>query len=172
MRFVAPAGWVLQPGKPLIPDVWIAYYNAYSPPGFQSDGTAFLGERRTPGGRRVLVAIDTLRSTGRRSANLMFHAQIIEAGSIVRQPRRSTTWGDSSLELREDAKLRFGNADPEDQSHITLEFETAIRSGTIDVWVRNDLGLIMEERREEQRREEQRRETINPALLPATGPAQ
>jgi hypothetical protein len=128
-----------------VPTEWGKLYSTLSPPGFQSGGTAFLGERRTPNGTRILLAVDLTpgpvwsSSTEREVLTLHVRTFVTDSGGSS-SPRQVV---DTVVSVPiHDAKLRVlaGTADPDDPTHFTIPYEiddTGVRIA-IEGWVRAD----------------------------------
>ena len=142
----------------LVPDAWSKFYGLLSPPGFRSHGTAFLGERRTSGGKRLLVAVDFLdqptHETGRSGVqSVRFQVRAFQPGGLFTLPVEIQsepqtlvlyTWDVGPAPLR----LRAGQPDPADPTHFTIPWELAgdaKLTGVIDGWLR-DTGVDLEQR--------------------------
>ena len=141
----------------LVPPAWSKFYGLLSPPGFQSRGTVFLHERRTPGGRRLLVAVDYLGRGFQDAGNFFldvseFHIRAFESGGPFalpvevqsdQAPLSLYTSGGVQAPLR----LRAGQPDPDDPTHFTIRWELpgSDAAGVIDGWVR-DRGVALERR--------------------------
>jgi hypothetical protein len=129
----------------LVPAEWSRFYNLVSPPGFISDGTAFLHERRRPSGEAVLVAVDVVR--GAVPPALEFRVRAFRPGNLVRKP----------LQVQDDVKfisvpapseyrVYGGTADPDDTAHFQFRYDFAGHTSRIDGWVRDDNVLLQETR--------------------------
>lgn len=122
--------------------------------GLQSQGTLFVGERRSPADNRRLVAVDLRMSWNNRNWYATVEKRAVVPGTLRTEPRE--TWGGppaadlTSTNLvgqREDlfifdwnrkVKLFAGRPDPADPSHFTIDYELDGRHGTIDGWLRDD----------------------------------
>ncbi len=144
-----PPGWVRVRDAIYVPEMWKRFYAVLSPPGFKSDGTAFLGGRQMPGGRRVLVAVDILPNPTRfgttwgqpdpevhirvfaREGAWNVPKQLVDVRKPVRLPRYVH------------ARVFVGSIDPNDPTHFTILYGiNEDRFGTIHGWVRgNDVDL-------------------------------
>ena len=157
-----PAGY--QPGPAdgdslcLVPQAWSKFYGLLSPPGFQSRGTVFLHERRTPGGRRLLVAIDYLGDDFLHADNYWvdvseFQVRAFEPGGpfslpVEVQSEQVTQELYAPDDRRGTLRLYAGQPDPGDPTHFTIRWELAGRpsaGGVLDGWVRED-GIDLERR--------------------------
>jgi hypothetical protein len=135
----------------LVPPQWTAYYMPIGG-GFQTSGTAFLHERTSPQGERLLVAVDVniIALTPTNVAALA--ARIIRPGSVFRGPRagRSATLGDGS-QLRFDPTndrltIFAGQPDPTDASHFTIDYDQNGVRHTLDGWLIDNETVKIESR--------------------------
>ena len=125
--------------KPYLPREWAEFYARSSPPGPKAHGNVFLGERRTPSGRRLLVAVDSLPDPvtwyhqASRNPKLLVRAftpgafpalpkQVIDAKTTVKLPGRGM------------ASLFAGQRDPNDPTHFVIPYG----GGELHRWVRED----------------------------------
>jgi hypothetical protein len=129
----------------VVPTEWTRFYNLVSPPGFISNGTAFLHERRRPDGDAVIVAVDVVR--GVAPPTLEFRVRVFKPGDFIRSP----------LQVQDDVKyisvpppseyrVYAGAPDPADPSHFDFRYDFAGHTSRIDGWVRDD-GVVLQERR-------------------------
>jgi hypothetical protein len=142
----------------LVPPAWSKFYGLLSPPGFQSRGTVFLHERRTPAGRRLLVAIDYLGDDFLHAENHWidvseFQVRAFELGGPFSLPVEVQS-DQVTRELytpdgrRETLRLYAGQPDPNDPTHFTITWELTDdppARGVLDGWVRED-GVDLEPR--------------------------
>lgn len=142
----------------LVPQAWSKFYGLLSPPGFQSRGTVFLHERRTPGGRRMLVAIDYLGDKLYDGGNYWmdvseFQVRAFEPGGPFSLPVEVQN-AQVPHELYNvngrpgTLRLYAGQADPNDPTHFTITWELTDNPpthGVLDGWVRED-GVDLERR--------------------------
>ena len=149
-----PAGTVVQrlrggavkapDGPGYVPDAWREFYSEISPPGFQSKGTAFLGGRRTPDGREVLVAVDLAppspAASGTEADWLEVQVRVFVADDLSATPRQ--LWQTSGMLNVPPASIRLmaGQPDPDNPTHFTIPYvlDELNSTGTINGWVRND----------------------------------
>lgn len=141
-----------------VPPAWSKFYGLLSPPGFQSRGTVFLHERRTPSGRRLLVAVDYLGDQLYDWGSFWmdvseFQVRAFEPGGPFslpvevqsdQVPRRLYTSDGRPGTLR----LHAGQPDPNDPTHFTITWELTedpTARGVLDGWVRED-GVRLERR--------------------------
>jgi hypothetical protein len=123
--------------------------------GLQSQGTLFLGERRSPAGNRRLVAVD-LRTSWNNKGHwyATVEKRAVVPGTFRADPRE--TWGGPPADdltttnlvgQREDlfifdwnrkVTLYAGRPDPADPSHFTIDYAVDYRRETIDGWLRDD----------------------------------
>jgi hypothetical protein len=132
-------------GGGYVPTEWLKLYSMLSPPGFQSGGTVFLGERQMPNGTRVLLAVDFVPGSPWMSASqreyLTLHVRtfVTDAGGLS-LPRQ--TIDSVAVVPIEDVALRLlvGMPDPKDPTHFTISYDLEPARGrrTIDGWVRDD----------------------------------
>jgi hypothetical protein len=110
----------------------------------------FLHERRTAGGARRLVVLRRTPPGWRQSWDipLSFTATLIDPAGAWGRPVATTalmadavpaafgdgTPGGPSL------RLYAGRADPEDESHFTIDYESDGTKGTLDGWLRDRPG--------------------------------
>ena len=122
--------------------------------GLQSQGTLFLGERRSPAGNRRLVAVDLRVSWNNKNWAASVEKRAVVPGTLRTEPRE--TWGGppaddlttTNLVGQRDAlfmfdwtqkvKLYAGRPDPADPSHFTIDYEIDGRRATVDGWLRDD----------------------------------
>lgn len=142
----------------LVPPAWSKFYGLLSPPGFQSRGTVFLHERRTPAGRRLLVAIDYLGDDFLHADNYWidvseFQVRAFEPGGPFSLPVEVHS-DQITRELymrdgrRETLRLYAGQPDSNDPTHFTIAWELTehpTTHGVLDGWVRED-GVDLERR--------------------------
>lgn len=128
-----------------VPTEWGKLYSTLSPPGFQSGGTAFLGERQLPDGTRVLLAVDLTPSSPWSSATerevLTLHVRTFVTDSGGSSSPRQVVDTVASVPVH-DAKLRIlaGTPDADDPTHFTIPYVIENRSTPmiIEGWVRAD----------------------------------
>jgi hypothetical protein len=130
-----------------VPRAWREFYGELSPPGFRTDGTAFLGARRTPRDREVLLAVDVRafppRSTSFEQAGVELHVRVFSADGSASLPRQVF---DSSQDFPIPfARFRVlaGSADPGDSTHFTITLAPDDPGwlntvGRIEGWIRDD----------------------------------
>lgn len=133
---------------------WQRLYTALSPPGFNSCGTAFLHECRTPNGARVLVAVDYLHATALNDHRMVtFQVRVFSRGWMYELPTGLydvdlqvpvAVFPDKPMQLT----IFAGQPDPADASHFTIPYEIDGVSGMIDGWVRNSGSVDLEDRKE------------------------
>jgi hypothetical protein len=100
--------------------------------------TIFLHERISPAGHRRLVRVESIMS----------NALSLPYGLTADLYQPATVWRDAKLLGRPQllnysgrfvsAELFFGQPDPADASHFTIDFEVEGRKGVIDGWLRDD----------------------------------
>lgn len=130
-----------QAPPPYVPNAWQRFYTRLSPPGFVSSGTAFLGARRTPEGRDVLVAVDVRAPSPWASASerdrALFHLRAFDRKSLIEPPRQFFDSLRAVPVPRAPLRVFAGTADPNDPTHFTIRYETTDgRVGEVDGWVR------------------------------------
>lgn len=136
-----------------VPPEWEKFYTLLSPPGFRSQGTAFVHKMRTPGGRDRLVAVNLHLNL----SLIGWEARVFEPGTVLTLPRELRTSKDGTLlsdgsrgrSFRDD-RVFAGKLDPANPSHFTIELETGAPEPyliTFDGWLRDDDDILIEERR-------------------------
>jgi hypothetical protein len=130
-------------GLAYVPPVWTKLYARLTQLGFLSEGTAFLHERRSPNGMRLLISVDLLSP---RSGTLMFFVRRFSpatpfqlAGERISFDGLERIWiGDRNF------RLFAGQPDLNDASHFTIPFDYDGEPGIIDGWVRDDTSVFLE----------------------------
>jgi hypothetical protein len=131
---------------------WMNFYAARGG-GYQSWGTVYLGELQTKDGRRVLCSLDLSISNSGTQHWASIGARMIEPGTTYRSPKPvSPCWtrGDGgSIALNKEDTLRVyaGQRDPNDASHVTIDYVLNGTTHTIDGWL-EDTGFMRLEVRE------------------------
>jgi hypothetical protein len=132
-------------GPAYVPNEWRRLYGMISPPGFQSDGTAFLGERRMPNGTKVLVAVDVALAspwaTFTEASNLALHVRLFAADTSGSSSPRQILDTLVKVPVPDiDLAVLAGSADPNDPTRFTIpfRFENTQGGGVIDGWVQDD----------------------------------
>ena len=141
-----------------VPGAWSKFYALLSPPGLQSFGTAFLHERRSPGGKPLLVGVDYLGSVHHESGDFGIHegsfqVRSFERGGPFALPMEVTTERQNVVLYTSKGghgplRLRAGQPDPADPTHFTINWEIpgdGGLSGVIDGWIR-ERGVELEPR--------------------------
>jgi hypothetical protein len=147
-----PLGTVVQNDGPpsanntaYVPDAWRRFYTLLSPPGFQSNGTVFLGGRRTPTGRKVLVAVDLAEAFRASAANTgdtqVFHVRAFEHGGLPSGPKQFLD-AQPSVSLLPVVRFLAGQPDPADPTHFTIMLDVTGGTAVIDGWVREDRVVL------------------------------
>jgi hypothetical protein len=133
-----------------VPPEWERFYALLSPPGFRSQGTAFLHALRTPSGGERLVAIDIQLVNG---TDLKWRGRVFERGSVSRLPRELPTSSGGGIVWRDAPPSRervlAGILDPADPSHFTFEVHTGPddpEPTVFDGWLREDDGILVQAR--------------------------
>ncbi len=104
---------------------WLALYSRLSPPGFISQGTAFLHERVSPGGNRRLVAVDVYLFATNLASSTEFNARVLSLGGLKTEPNELGSSFQNELGIGgEPIEVCAGVADPLDQSHFTFQVKT------------------------------------------------
>jgi hypothetical protein len=136
-----------------VPEAWNNYYTLLSPPGAQSNGTAFLHERISPKGNRRLVAVDSgAMSRGRDALGIFFVARVFTPGTFLRPPVEIPIgFEQCRMEARPGLKILAGQVDANNPSHFTIEIHSPDARGTIakiiiDGWLRDDDSALLEPR--------------------------
>jgi hypothetical protein len=138
----APAAYLVLPR-------WKEFCAASGAGQIQSYGTLFLGELRTPAGKRRLVGVDiTGWFRGGKSPILSTHVRIFEPTPAVQLPPQT---GQATFNLalgdREGAlRLFAGQRDPKDPSHFTIAYTIAGQPGLVDGWLKEDGTVLLEPR--------------------------
>ena len=136
----------------LVSAEWMQFYGMRGG-GYQSSGTIYLGELQTKDGRRVLCSLDLSLSSQatRRWGSIV--ARMMEPGTTYRSPRHvspTIARGDgSSIAFNAGDTLRIyaGQRDPNDPSHVTIDYVLNGTTHTIDGWL-EDTGFMRLELRE------------------------
>jgi hypothetical protein len=135
-----------------VPREWERLYALLSPPGFRSQGTAFLHTLRAPNGRERLVAIDIQLVDG---TNIKWWGRVFELGSLLRPPRELPLSCGGGIVGRDSPPSRervlAGQIDPVDPSHFTFEVHTGLDDAEpiiLDGWLRDDDEVLVQERRQ------------------------
>jgi hypothetical protein len=132
----------------------VAPYGPLRDDALQSQGTLFLGERRSPAGNRRLVAVDLRLSWNNKGWWATVEKRAVVPGTLRTEPRE--TWGGPPaadltttnlvgqrddlfiLDWTRKFKLYAGRPDLADPSHFTIDYELDGRRETIDGWLRDD----------------------------------
>ena len=136
----------------LVSAAWMQFHGMRGG-GYQSSGTVYLGELRTKDGRRVLCSLDLSLSSQPTQRWGSIVARMIEPGTTYRSPRHvSPTIGrgdGSSIAFKAGDTLRIyaGQRDPNDPSHVTIDYVLNGTTHTIDGWL-EDIGFMRLELRE------------------------
>lgn len=141
-----------------VPAAWSKFYALLSPPGLQSFGTAFLHERRTPGGKPLLVSVDYLGTVLHESDKFGLHQASFQIRSFERggpfalpmevNAEREVVLLYTSKGGHGPLRLRAGQPDANDPTHFTITWEIPGDggiSGVIDGWIR-ERGVELEPR--------------------------
>lgn len=140
----------------------VAPYGPLRSGGLQSQGTLFLGERRSPAGNRRLVAVDLRVSWNNTNWTASVEKRAVVPGTLGTEPRE--TWGGPPaddlkttnlvgqrdvlfmFDWRQKVKLYAGRPDPADSSHFTIDYELDGRREVIDGWLRDDDAVELTQR--------------------------
>jgi hypothetical protein len=135
----------------LVPVQWQALHQRIFESDVMSRGTAFLGARRakTSSGAVRLVSVDVI-GPFHHGDSFGLEARLIDTSSSLAGPKPlggggCEIPGSASLDGSHLVRVYAGQADPADESHFTIEVETAGERVVIDGWVRND-RIVMEPR--------------------------
>jgi hypothetical protein len=115
----------------------------------QSYGTLFVGELRTPTGKRRLVGADiTGWFRGGISPVLSIHARAFESRPAMLLPPQTDSKTFNLALGHSEGVLRIsaGQRDPKDASHFTITYTVAGSEGIIDGWLKDDGSVLMETR--------------------------
>lgn len=137
---------------------WDQFYRLLSPPGQKSMATAFLHERRSPNGKRWLVAVHVqgvpaiyVGGTVVRTW-LLWHVDVVEPGQGLRLPRLTWTrslpedYAQSGDPMR--AQVQAGQPDERDPSHFVITLRSPDHPLVFDGWIDNDGRVAIEPRPE------------------------
>jgi len=98
----------------------------------------FLHERTSPAGHRRLVQIECGAANALR-IEWSLDARVIEPATLTHSSREVTKRFQRERSGRfVDAELHFGQPDPTDPSHFTIDFTAEDRRGTVDGWLHDD----------------------------------
>lgn len=117
------------------------------PPPAAAGPVVFLHERRTPGGARRLVVLRRTPPGQRQSwdAPLSFTATVVVPAGLRGDPVAQTmllpdplpsAFGDGTP-AGPSVRLFAGRADPDDESHFTIDYDLDGRPGVIQGWLRD-----------------------------------
>jgi hypothetical protein len=141
----------VQNGAFLFPTVWRRFYQGVSGGLIASSGTAFLGERVTPAGQRVLVAVDLfLTAPGPNITTASFGVSVVTPGTSYRRPHplpAATAVGDGryvGLYAADRFRVFAGQRDAADGSHFTIEYDLNGKHHTLDGWLEDDQTVKIE----------------------------
>jgi hypothetical protein len=157
LAYSAPADRVIdQSGKQSVKE-WQEFYALLSPPGRKAAPVVFLGEMRTRGGRKRLVAVEvSLVGASTFDGVIWFDYHVIEPGGLWHRPRLVKNDFDTVVVWKSEAsnvKLFAGQRDPGDPSHFKITFETharqssPARAGVIDGWLQENDTISSETRK-------------------------
>ena len=134
---------------PYVPPAWQRLYGRLSSPGFRSGGTAFLGARRAPDGRELLVAVDLIPvnpwATALEREHAVFHVRAFTHSGLPNLPRQVLDTRAAVPVGASRVWLIAGQPDPNDPTHFTITYTAAdgLYLGTIHGWVRTG-GIQLE----------------------------
>lgn len=138
-----------------VPPAWSAMCRSVPPFGFNSHGTIFLHELRTPSGERRLVGVDAYFSTIRNGLTMVF-PRIYTVGSL-RRPPTLVSQGQGGTSFPGQWEFSQGQPDPAEPRHFTFVMRRIDASSageertpdrTIDGWLDDDDRVGLEQRRE------------------------
>jgi len=136
-----------------VPIAWSRLYSMLSPPGLRSRGTLYLGWLKRPDGARRLVAIDTVTwSVSGQTHHIGLLCRVIVPAGPMRPARLRPGLNQPRfviIDLGPDSQVRFGVRDPQDPTHLTIEYWHDGRHYFIDGWLRNDDSVLLELRSEQ-----------------------
>jgi len=148
LNYVAPPRVVFDRGREdfavaeadaAVPSAWREFYRVYSPPGFVSHGTAYLGERRDAQGRGRLVAVDLMISLGDSAPVVV--GRSFEPGNPLR-PAREIFARAEILPDFQPMRVWTGQGDSADSSHFTIAFlDTAGAARVLHGYLTDDGGI-------------------------------
>ena len=136
----------------LVSTQWMQFYGERGG-GYQSWGTVYVGELQTKDGRRVLCSLDLSATSAPTNRWVSIGARMIEPGNTYRSPRPvSPSWtrGDGGairLDPGDALRVYAGQRDPNDHSHVTIDYVLNGTNHTIDGWL-EDTGFMRLELRE------------------------
>jgi hypothetical protein len=145
MKYQVPEGTVASSSdRPTIVSLeWANFYRLAGDGTVKSEGTVFLHERRSPGGRRRLVAVN-VHDFGCFGGRGMV-AHVFAPGSLFsRATEISFTGGVHPVEFA--AVIYVGLPDPQDTSHFVIRYDLGKQSRVIDGWLTDDDRVLLEER--------------------------
>jgi hypothetical protein len=158
---IAPGSMVYSSGPPAISIVspaWSKFDAIIAPIGIRSNGTIYLGERKSHNGLRRLIGVDVVAEQSsflpRSDMSVMVAARVIEEGSVISAPREASTRTDgygymyrlrtplpapaSSTNSQPDLVVCAGADDPADQSHFTFSYDLLSERVIYDCWLLDD----------------------------------
>jgi hypothetical protein len=128
---------------------WRDFYRLAQPPGRKPAAVLFLHERRTPAGKRRLVAIDTLGSDS--DGPLVFRSAVFRPGDALASAGLLTTKNsrqpDADDRARQIVRIFAGQCDTHDPAHFTIAYQTRSRREIVDGWLLESDQVVLELRK-------------------------
>ena len=120
---------------------WAMLYGLLSPPGRLPAATLFLHERRSPSGKRWLVAVHT-------GAGDSFDVDLVERAALPSRPKLVLSRGTKHhFPPRTVSRYYAGQPDPIHESHFTIAFDTPDgETHILDGWIKDNQTVVLEER--------------------------
>jgi hypothetical protein len=156
MSFEWPTGQIVlgnsfaKDGSELVPPAWTRLSGLISSSDLISKGTLYLHERTSPGGRRMLVAIDVFAygdwcfGDG-RTAHVVARS-IAPGGLFSRAVEVSSSEG--VFDFYKVLEVRAGQSSESDHSHFTVSWKSTVGEFLIDGWLLDDGSIKLEPRDE------------------------
>ncbi|MEO6436232.1 MAG: hypothetical protein ABIP55_10810 [Tepidisphaeraceae bacterium] len=133
-----------------IPPLWTDFCHAAGAGQIRSNGTLFLGERKSPSGDRLLIGVDITGWSRGGPVILYCNARTFFPASVLELPHQTASLGTESINFGPTEgllRLFAGQADPNDASHFTVAYTLSNQAGVIDGYLQNDGSVVLELRR-------------------------
>jgi len=146
----------------VIPPVWSAFQPRLGAFHRQSHGVPFLHERRSPGGNRRLVVLDLSVSWFKEATEISIDKAVVRPATWSANPFWTPVkQGATDMAVTDDHAARQsvlsvgfgqsleilpGRADPDDDSHFTIDFRVGDQAGVIDGKLCDDDTVTLEVR--------------------------
>lgn len=150
MRHLAPPDRVVARSDipAYVPQQWARFYQLLTSNGFQSAGTIFLHERTSPGGNRRLVVIDATAPNLCTGGARGIVRRVVVPASFLSKPREII----DLVALNDgpcfpwNTTFYAAQPDPDDPSHLVIEYEVAGQKQVMDGWLTDDDEVLLEHR--------------------------